>query len=41
MLYFVFVGLTYKDREEENRHRDVEDRAGDVKEPVRSHREET
>lgn len=33
--------LTYEDREEENRHGDVEDRTGDVKEPIRSHREET
>lgn len=30
-----------KHREEKNRHRYVEDRTGDVKEPVRSHREET
>lgn len=34
-------GLTYEDREEEDRHGDVEDRAGDVKEPVWSHGEET
>lgn len=34
-------GLTYEDREEENGNRDVEDRTGDVKEPVGSHREET
>lgn len=33
--------LTYEHRGEENGHRDVEDRTGDVKEPVRSHREET
>lgn len=32
--------LTYEHREEENGHRDVEDRTGDVKEPVRSHRKE-
>lgn len=33
--------LTYEHREEENGNRDVEDGTGDVKEPVRSHREET
>lgn len=32
--------LTYEHRKEENGHRDIEDRTGDVKEPVRSHREE-
>lgn len=32
--------LTYEHREEENGHGDVEDRAGDVKEPVWSHRKE-
>lgn len=35
------LGLTYEHREEENRHRDVEDGTGDVQEPVWSHREET
>lgn len=34
-------GLTYEHGEKENMHRDVENRTGDVKEPVRSHREET
>ncbi len=33
--------LTYEHREEENGNRDVEDGTSDVKEPVRSHREET
>ena len=33
--------LTYEHREDENGHWNVEDRAGDVKEPVRSHRKET
>ena len=33
--------LTYEHREEKNGHGDVEDGTGDVKEPVRSHREET
>lgn len=41
-VFFLCVfSLTYEYREEENGHRDVEDRTGDVKEPVRSHREET
>lgn len=34
-------GLTYEHRKEEYRHGDVEDRTGDVKEPVWSHGEET
>lgn len=33
--------LTYQHGEEENGYRDVEDRTGDVEEPVRSHGEET
>lgn len=33
-------GLTYEHREEEDGHGDVEDRTGDVKEPVWSHGEE-
>lgn len=37
----MWCSLTYEHREEENGHGDVEDRTGDVKEPVRSHREET
>lgn len=41
VFYLVWCSLTYEHREEENGHRDVEDRTGDVKEPVRSHREET
>lgn len=39
--WIIMTSLTYEDRGEENGHRDAEDRTGDVKEPVWSHREET